>query len=104
MTDRVYLVKAAFLKALSHPLRLQIMELLCRGEQSVGQCTRVFKVDQPTISRHLGILKQGGFVEARQKGVSVVYKIRNSGIVNFLGQFGTFETQTAGRSGAVKGC
>lgn len=84
MTNQIYLIKAAFLKALAHPIRLQILEILCRGESSVGQFTQVLGVDQPTVSRHLGILKQGGLVIARQEGLSILYKIQNEDMAQFL--------------------
>ena len=84
MTDPIYLIKAAFLKALAHPLRLRILEILCRGESSVGQFAQLLSVDQPTVSRHLGILKQGGLVVSRQEGVSVLYKIQNEDMAQFL--------------------
>ena len=84
MTSQIHLIKAAFLKALAHPLRLQILETLCRGESSVGQFAQSLGVDQPTVSRHLGILKQGGLVIARQEGLSVLYKIQNEDMTEFL--------------------
>ena len=84
MTNQIHFIKAAFLKLLAHPLRLQILEILCRGESSVGQFAQSLGVDQPTVSRHLGILKQGGLVVARQEGVSVLYKIQNEDMAQFL--------------------
>lgn len=84
MTNQIHLIKAAFLKALAHPVRLQILEILCRGESSVGHFAQVLGVDQPTVSRHLGILKQGGLVIARQEGLSILYKIQNEDVAQFL--------------------
>ena len=84
MTDQIHHIKAAFLKALAHPLRLQILEILCRGESSVGQFSQVLGADQPTVSRHLGILKQGGLVTARQEGALIFYKIQNEDMTQFL--------------------
>jgi ArsR family transcriptional regulator len=75
---QVHLIKAAFLKMLAHPVRLRILELLGRGEQSVGQFAQRLSVDQPTVSRHLGILKQGGLVTTRQDGASVIYRLQNA--------------------------
>lgn len=77
MNNQVHLIKAAFLKVLAHPLRLKILELLRQGEQSVGQFAERLAVDQPTVSRHLGVLKQGGLVTTRQEGVSVFYRLQN---------------------------
>ena len=84
--NQVHLIKAAFLKVLAHPLRLRILELLRQGEQSVGQFAQTLSVDQPTVSRHLGILKQGGLVTARQDGASVFYSIQNEETVQLLQQ------------------
>lgn len=84
--QQVHLIKAAFLKVLAHPLRLRILELLRQGEQSVGQFAQALTADQPTISRHLGILKQGGLVVARQDGASVFYRIQNEETVQLLQQ------------------
>ena len=81
-----HLIKAAFLKVLAHPLRLRILELLRQGEQSVGQFAQTLSVDQPIVSRHLGILKQGGLVTARQDGASVFYLLQNEKTVQLLQQ------------------
>ncbi len=84
MQTEVHLIKAALLKILAHPLRLRILELLCQEERSVGQFTTLLQVDQPIVSRHLGVLRQGGLVTMRQEGVSVWYRIQNDEIVQFL--------------------
>lgn len=74
---QIELIKAAFLKVLAHPMRLRILEMLRQGEQSVGQFAQALAADQPTVSRHLGILRQGGLVTSRQDGVSVFYRLQN---------------------------
>ncbi|MCM8794537.1 MAG: metalloregulator ArsR/SmtB family transcription factor [Candidatus Omnitrophica bacterium] len=86
MDDQVNLIKAAFLKVLAHPVRLRILELLRQGEQSVGQFAERLTVDQPIVSRHLGILKQGGLVASRQDGASVFYRLQNEETGKLLGQ------------------
>lgn len=86
MDDQLHLIKAAFLKVLAHPLRLRILELSCQGERSVGQLAEALAIDQPTVSRHLGILKQGGLVVARQEGTSIFYRIQNEEVVQILQQ------------------
>ena len=84
--NQVHLIKAAFLKVLAHPLRLRILELLGQKEQSVGQFAQALSVDQPTVPRHLGILKQGGLVTTRQDGASVIYRLQNEETVQLLQQ------------------
>jgi DNA-binding transcriptional ArsR family regulator len=84
LPTEVHLIKAAFLKVLAHPVRLRILELLSQEEQTVGQVTELLKADQPTVSRHLAILRQGGLVTMRQEGLSVFYRIQNDEITRFL--------------------
>lgn len=84
--EQVYIIKAAFLRAIAHPLRLRLLELLCQGEQPVGQFTQLLGVDQATVSRHLGTLKQGGLVAGRQEGNSVFYRLGDEEVGQFLGQ------------------
>lgn len=49
-------------KALAHPLRRDIVELLSGGAATVGEVTRDFAVSKPTISRHLKMLEEAGVV------------------------------------------
>ena len=49
-------------KALSHPLRREIVERLSGGVATVGEVTRDFGVSKPTISRHLKLLEEAGVV------------------------------------------
>ena len=49
-------------KALSHPLRRDIVERLSGGVATVGEATRGFGVSKPTISRHLKMLEEAGVV------------------------------------------
>jgi DNA-binding transcriptional ArsR family regulator len=44
-------------KALAHPLRREIVELLSAGPATVGEVSRGFDVSKPTISRHLKLLE-----------------------------------------------
>ena len=49
-------------KALSHPIRRDIVERLSRGTATVGDATRDLGVSKPTISRHLKMLEEAGLV------------------------------------------
>ncbi len=49
-------------RALSHPLRREIIERLSTGPATVGEVTRDFGVSKPTVSRHLKMLEQAGVV------------------------------------------
>lgn len=69
---------ANLFKALSHPVRLQIVDLLSRygGQVCVCDIEQHFSLSQPTISHHLKILRQAGLLEAEQRGVWVYYHTR----------------------------
>jgi len=62
-----------FLAALASETRQSILKLLLRQEMCVGEVVEVFNVTQPTISRHLAILKTAGLVLARREGKHVYY-------------------------------
>jgi len=60
-------------KVLGDPTRLKIIQILGNGEMNVSQICRKFRGSQPTISRHLGILRMMGLVESRRKGKEIFY-------------------------------
>lgn len=68
--------KADFLKALSDPTRLKIVQLL-NQKQALCVCDIISELDQPqpTISRHLNQLKQIGILESERKGTWIWYSI-----------------------------
>jgi DNA-binding transcriptional ArsR family regulator len=49
-------------RALSHPLRLEIVERLAAGPATVGEVTRGFDVSKPAITKHLKVLEETGVV------------------------------------------
>jgi ArsR family transcriptional regulator, arsenate/arsenite/antimonite-responsive transcriptional repressor len=60
-------------KALSDPTRREILRLLGRRDMSVGEIVDNFAMSQPSISRHLAVLRSAGLVTARREGQNVVY-------------------------------
>lgn len=61
---------------LSHPLRLAaVMRLIAEGTECVCSLARALDVDQPTLSRHLRILKDHGVVADRRNGAKVFYHV-----------------------------
>lgn len=68
--------KTDFLKALSDPTRLKIVQLL-NQKQALCVCDIISDLDQPqpTISRHLNQLKQIGILESERKGTWIWYSI-----------------------------
>ena len=69
---------AACCKALGHPVRLQMVDLLSRfgGQVCVCDVESQFALSQPTISHHLKILRDAGLVGAEQRGLWAFYFVR----------------------------
>jgi ArsR family transcriptional regulator len=63
------------MKALSDPNRVKIVKLLGEKELCVCEITALLGLAQPTVSRHLKILEDGGLVESWKDGSWVNYRI-----------------------------
>ena len=55
-------------RALSHPIRREIVERLAAGPATVGEVTRGFDVSKPAISKHLKVLEETGVVSRVVEG------------------------------------
>ncbi len=64
------------LKALGHPVRLQIVQMLEQGEICVFVFQKHFNLDFSTISRHLSQLKHAGILEDQKRGKFVFYRLK----------------------------
>jgi len=70
--------KAEVLKAIAHPIRLCVLALLIKEDQSnVTDMQCCIDVPQPTISQHLSKLKAAGIVEAERSGTEIIYRIKS---------------------------
>ena len=65
------------LSALAHPTRLQMVAILRQAAGPVCICdfTAVFDLSQPTISHHMGRLREAGLVEVSRKGIWSYYRL-----------------------------
>jgi ArsR family transcriptional regulator len=63
----------ARLKALAHPVRLRILDLLAQEELSVGELTEILGMAQSRVSGHLGVLRESALVRDRRQGTSAFY-------------------------------
>ncbi|GAB4410048.1 MAG: metalloregulator ArsR/SmtB family transcription factor [Anaerolineae bacterium] len=62
-------------KALAHPVRLQILDLLRRGEVCVCHMETALGRRQAYISQQLMVLREAGLVEARKEGLQMYYRL-----------------------------
>jgi len=75
-------VQARLLKALADPTRLRILSLLSRyeGEVCAFEIVESFTLEQPTISHHLRILRDGRLVDCRKEGLWADYYVRREAL------------------------
>ena len=66
---------AGVFKALGHPVRLMMVEMLIKGECCVCELQKESGRDMSTISSHLNVLKQHGVVRCEQRGKNVYYEM-----------------------------
>lgn len=76
--------KADILKALGHPIRVQMLDALSRGDRCVNDLRVLASVSQPTISRHLAWLKRAGLVTERRAGPRVIHRRACPGMLQAL--------------------
>ncbi|TBL71447.1 ArsR/SmtB family transcription factor [Paenibacillus thalictri] len=75
--------KAEFFKALAHPLRIRILEVLSEGDKTVNEIQSIIGSEGSAVSQQLAILRGKNVVYGRKDGTSVVYSLRDP-LVNDL--------------------
>lgn len=66
------------LKALSDPIRREVLELLKGGRLSAGEITAHFDVTAAAISRHLSVLKDADLIRDTREGKYIFYELNTS--------------------------
>ena len=76
--------RALILKALAHPTRLRIVNLIREQKPCVRGIEEALGLAQPNISQHLSLLRNIGIVEAEREGNQVCYRIKNPIVLRLL--------------------
>lgn len=76
MDNNLYKRKAEIFKALSNPVRLEIIDLLTTGEKCVCEIVEQLNYEQPHISKSLNKLKEVGLIQDRKEGLNVYYSLK----------------------------
>ena len=83
-----YKNESELLRAVAHPMRLQIIEILLLGLPiegcSVNAIQKKLGIPQSTISQHLHILRNKGIIDGSKTGVEVCYKVIDKRVVKIL--------------------
>ena len=77
-------LKAQFFKALAHPIRIRLLEVLAVGEASVQDLQRAVNADQPIVSQQLARLRSTGIVVTRKQGTLIYYAVADPMIGELL--------------------
>ncbi|WP_423802000.1 ArsR/SmtB family transcription factor [Neobacillus sp. SAB-20_R2A] len=76
--------KAEFFKALSHPLRIRILEILAEGEKSVNEIQILAGSEGSAVSQQLQVLRAKNIVSGTKDGNKVIYTLKDPMIIDLL--------------------
>ena len=76
--------KAELFKALAHPVRIHILELLREGERTVSELQTELEIESSTVSQQLGVLRARSLVTGRKEGTSVHYSAVDPQVFDLL--------------------
>ena len=76
--------QAELLKAIAHPTRLAVLEILRDGEQCVCHMGAMLNLRQASISQQLMILREAGLVDVRRDGLNMYYRVVKPALFDIL--------------------
>jgi len=84
MSSDLQAFKAQFFRALAHPVRIKILEILVRGDRTVQEMQQALGLGQPIVSQQLAVLRNGGIVSSHKTGLSMKYTLRDPAVGELL--------------------
>ena len=76
---------ASKLRAMAHPMRIAIIDLLHDGNQmSVTEIYKKLKIEQAAASHHLNILKNKGLLESKREGKMIFYSLKHNRLMEII--------------------
>src|SRR5580698_9703996 len=78
---------AGVFKALADPTRRQILQDLQGGELAAGDIASRFTISAPSVSRHLGVLRNAGLIDERRDANRIFYSLVEERLALCVGQF-----------------
>jgi ArsR family transcriptional regulator len=89
MKTRAYKWQAKVAKALAHPTRIAILEMLRRGEICVCEMSPELEASQANVSQHLAVLRDSNLVIARRDGTRMMYRVTDERVFRVLDLMGS---------------
>ena len=80
-----YKKQAQLFRALAHPVRLRILDILARQEACVCHLTAILGQRQPYVSQQLATLRDAGLVADRREGTLIYYRLADEHLAQLLG-------------------
>jgi len=77
--------------AIAEPRRRDILNYLALQERSVSEIVDALEMEQPSVSKHLKVLKEVGLVDVRREGRQMLYRVNAMAIRPLWEWTGTFE-------------
>lgn len=84
MSTPLYLAKAEFFKALGHPARIRVLELLSDREHSVSEMLPAVGIEPAHLSQQLAVLRKMNLVVTRKEGSTVFYSLVSPQVAELL--------------------
>ncbi|TCZ75816.1 transcriptional regulator [Paenibacillus albiflavus] len=84
MNNNIQQFKADFYKALAHPMRIRILEVLCEGDKNVNEIQSILGSEGSAVSQQLSVLRNKNVVSCVKEGTSVIYSLRDPLIKDLL--------------------
>ena len=81
---RVAALKASLFKALAHPVRVRVLEVLADGERAVGVLAELLDMELSHLSQQLAVLRRADLVATRRVASVVFYRLRDPHITQLL--------------------
>jgi DNA-binding transcriptional ArsR family regulator len=81
----LYQIKAEFFKALGHPARIRVLELLSEREHSVSEMLPEVGIEPAHLSQQLAVLRKMNLVVTRKAGSTVFYSLVSPHVAELLG-------------------
>jgi len=72
---QIFEMQCTICKSLAHPVRLQIVDRLNKGEASAAELLRVLRISKGNLSKHMSLLVQSGIVESLRRGRQIFYSL-----------------------------
>jgi ArsR family transcriptional regulator len=84
LLEEVNLLHAQMCQGLADPTRIMILYCLADGPRYVTELAEMLDMSQPTVSRHLKVLRERGLVAATREGSNIYYSLRDRRVIEAL--------------------